>query len=235
MSYNLSGVDKLQLSPDTLAKIFQAQITTWNDPAIAADNPGATLPSTADRRSCTARTARARPPTSPSTSRPRRPPTWTLDAGDTVNWPTSTQAGNGNAGVAQIITATDGAIGYVDLSDATASKLTFASIKNKDGKFVAPTLDGATAAAGQRQGQAPTSPTTPLNASGADAYPITAADLHPRLPEADRRRRSATPLKGWINYVLTDGQALAADVDFAPLPSSLQQKAIAQLGQITIG
>ncbi len=121
VSYNLSGVSELQLSPDTLAKIFQAQITTWNDPAIAADNPGATLPSTpivvvhrSDGSGTTSNFTKYLKAAAPST--------WTLDAGDTVNWPTSTQAGNGNAGVAQIIKDTDGAIGYVDLSDAKASK-----------------------------------------------------------------------------------------------------------------
>ena len=72
VSYNLSGVDKLQLSPETLAKIFQRDIKTWNDPAIKADNPGVTLPAQARSPWCTARTARARPTTSPSTWTPRR-------------------------------------------------------------------------------------------------------------------------------------------------------------------
>jgi hypothetical protein len=114
------------------------------------------------------------------------PSTWTLDAGDTVNWPTTTQAGNGNAGVAQAITAADGAIGYVDLSDATASKLTFASIKNKDGNFVAPTLDGATAALANAEVKDNLTYSA-LNVAGADAYPITARHVHPRLRQADRR------------------------------------------------
>ena len=76
----------------------------------------------------------------------------------------------------------------------------------------------------------------PLNAAGADAYPITAADLDHRLPEAARRRQAATTLKGWLNFLLTEGQALAADVDFAPLPTSAcSSKAMAQLDKITIG
>ena len=230
VSYNLTGVDKLQLSADTLAKIFQAQITTWNDPAIAADNPGATLPSTpivvvhrSDGSGTTSNFTKYLKAAAPST--------WTLDAGDTVNWPTTTQAGNGNAGVAQAISAANGAIGYVDLSDATASKLAFASIKNKDGKFVAPTLDGATAALATAEIQSNLTYSA-LNASGADAYPITAG-TYIIVYAKQTNAGIAAALKGWINYVLTEGQSLAADANFASLPSSLQQKAIAQLSQIT--
>src|SRR6266498_1733494 len=74
------------------------------------------------------------------------PTAWKLGSGDTVAWPASTQGGDKNTGVAQIVEQADGAIGYVDLSDASELKLTFASIKNKDGQFVAPTLEGAAAA-----------------------------------------------------------------------------------------
>ena len=232
VSYKLNGVDKLQLSADTLAKIFQAEITTWNDAAIAADNPGAALPSTAI-------TVVHRSDGSGTTSnftkylKAAAPSTWKLEAGDTVNWPTSTQAGNGNAGVAQLITATDGAVGYVDLSDATASKLAFASIKNKDGQFVAPTLAGATAALSTATINANLTYSA-LDAAGAEAYPITAGTyilVYTNQPDAT----IGNALKGWINSVLTGGQALATDANFAPLPSSLQQKAIAQLDQIKIG
>ena len=135
MSYNLSGVDKLQLSADTIAKIFQGKIKKWNDAAIAADNPGVTLPDTditiVHRADASGTTSNF---TSTST-RPRRA-TWTLGSGDTVNWPPSSQAGQGNTGVAPIVKSTDGAIGYVDYSDAVASDLKFASIKNSAGKYV---------------------------------------------------------------------------------------------------
>ena len=61
---------------------------------------------------------------------------WKLKRGSTVEWPADTQAGSGNAGVTQIVKATAGAIGYIDLSDAKASGLKFASIKNKAGQYV---------------------------------------------------------------------------------------------------
>ena len=120
--YNLDGVDDLQLSADTIAKIFQRQITKWDDPAIVADNPDAKLPSTdivvAHRSDGSGTTQNFTTWLSKAA-----PSTWTLAPGSTVEWPADTQAGNGNAGVAQIVKDTKGAIGYVDLSDAKASGL----------------------------------------------------------------------------------------------------------------
>jgi len=231
VSYNLDGVTELQLSPDVLASIFQADITNWNDPKIAADNPDATLPDLAI-------TVAHRSDGSGTTSNFTKyldaaAETWTLGSGDTVEWPGNTQAGNGNNGVAQIITQSAGAVGYVDLSDAKASGLSFASVQNKDGEFVAPTLDGASAAlAGAEIKDDLTY--NPLNAAGAEAYPITAPTyllVYVNQPDA----AIGNALKGWINYLLTDGQALAADVDFAKLPTSLQEKAVAQLDEIKVG
>jgi phosphate transport system substrate-binding protein len=230
VSYNLKGVDKLQLSPDTLAKIFSRQIKTWNDPAIAADNTGVTLPATAI-------TVAHRSDGSGTTNNFTKylaaaaPTAWKLGSGDTVEWPADTQAGAKNTGVAQIITQTDGAIGYVDLSDAKASKLVFASIKNKAGTFVAPTLEGATAAlAGAEVKDDLTY--NPLNAAGADSYPITAPTYLLVKPKYDDPKK-AELVKGLVTYILGDGQALAKDVDFAGLPDSLKAKALAQLAKVS--
>ena len=228
VSYNLSGVKSLDLSAATLAKIFMGTITTWNDPAIAAENAGVTLPNTAI-------TVAVRSDGSGTTSNFSKflaaaaPEAFTITAGDTVAWPKS-QAAKGNAGVAQLVKSTNGAIGYVDLSDAIASGLTFASIGNKDGKFVQPTLEGASAAlAGAKIN--PDLTYSALNASGADAYPITAGTyiiVYSTISDAGK----AAAIRGWLNYVLTEGQTLAPEVDFAPLPTSLRDQAIAQIASI---
>ena len=136
--------------------------------------------------------------------------------------PADTQAGNGNPGVAQIVSDTEGAIGYVDLADADAAGLQHALIENKDGEFVAPTLDGATAALESAEVK-PDLTYNPLNAAGADAYPITAPHLHHRV-QVPLSADTGETVKGWINYLLTDGQDLANDVDFAALPSSLAEQ-----------
>lgn len=231
VSYNLKGVDKLQLSAETLGAIFNGTITTWNDAKIAADNPGVTLPSTkitlavrSDGSGTTSAFSKYLAKAAAST--------FTLTAGDTVQWPSSAQAGKGNPGVAQIITQTDGAIGYVDYSDAKASKLTFADIKNKDGKYVAPSLEGATAAL---EGATIGSDLfiDALDATGAEAYPITTG-TYILVTKTQKDATAATNLKGWITFLLTDAQALASDADFAPLPTKLADQALAQLDMITV-
>jgi phosphate transport system substrate-binding protein len=228
VSYNLSGVDKLQLSPDTLANIFQAKITKWNDPAIAKDNQGVSLPDTpitvahrSDGSGTTSNFTKYLTAAAPST--------WKLGSGDTVAWPSGTQGAEKNTGVAQIIKQTDGGIGYVDFSDAVETKLSLAAIKNKDGKFVAPSLEGATAAVAAAEVKDDLT-YNPLNAAGADAYPITSPTylLLKNKYDADK----ANLVKEFVRYVLTDGQPMAKDVNFASLPSGLQQKALAQLDKV---
>jgi len=232
VSFNLSGIDSVNLSASTLAKIFSAKITSWNDAAIAADNPDAMLPNTPI---VVAHRSDGSGTTSNFTNylKAAAGSDWTLDAGDTVNWPTNTQAGNGNTGVAQIVKVTNGAIGYVDLSDATASNLTFASIKNKAGNFEQPTLAAASAAVAGAEIR-PNLTYSALNTSGVDAYPITAA-TYIIVYQKQSDAAIGNALKGWLNYVLTDGQGFAEGVDFATIPSSLAQQAIAQIGQIQVG
>ncbi|TDC02449.1 phosphate ABC transporter substrate-binding protein PstS [Micromonospora fluostatini] len=229
VSYNLQGVDKLQLSADTLAKIFQAEIKTWNDPAIAADNPGVTLPATPI-------TVAHRSDGSGTTNNFTKylaaaaPNTWKLGSGDTVNWPSNTQGGEKNTGVAQIVKQADGGIGYVDLSDAKASELKFAAIKNKDGQFVEPSIEGTTSGLEGAEVAEDLS-YNPLDAAGASAYPITAPTFLLVKTSYDDPAK-AELVKGFVKYLLNDGQDLAKDIDFAPLPASLKEKALAQVDKI---
>ena len=137
VSYNLSGVSNLKLDATTLADIFQGKITSWNNSAIAALNPGVSLPSTSI-------TIAVRSDSSGTTQNfslyleTAAKGTWTLGSSSTIKWPSSARAGNGNPGVAQIIKSTPGAIGYVDYADAKASGLSFASIKNSSGNVHRP-------------------------------------------------------------------------------------------------
>ena len=234
MSYNLPGVDKLQLSGDTLAKIFSLKIKVWNDPAIATDNPGVKLPSTAI-------TVAHRSDGSGTTSNFTRyltdvdPTDWTLGSGDTVTWtslPGTTQGGTKNAGVAQIVKNTPGAIGYVDLADATGAGLKTASIKNKSGKFVAPTVEGAAAALAGAKVNADLS-YDPINAAGATAYPITSPTwIIAYTKQTDHAK--GTALKDFLQFIYTQGETLAPTVGYAALPSSVVSQATSQLDKLQI-
>jgi ABC-type phosphate transport system substrate-binding protein len=142
------------------------------------------------------------------------------------------QAAQGNAGVAQAVSQTDGAIGYVDFSDAKAANLKFASIKNSAGSFIAPSIEGASAAVAATKIN-PDLTYNPLNASGATSYPITSPTWI-IVYEKQTSGTQGSALKKFLMYTLNQGQALAAGVNFAKLPASLQQQANAQLSKLQI-
>jgi phosphate transport system substrate-binding protein len=231
MAYNLSGVSKLNLDGPVIAQIYSGKITTWNDPAIAALNSGVSLPSTKI-------TAVHRSDASGTTNNftlfltKAAPSDWTLGSGTTINWPGGL-TGNGNPGVAQAIKQTPGGIGYVDFSDAKASGLSLASIKNKDGSFVAPSLAGATAAI-QTATINPDLTYDPLFASGPNAYPITSPTWI-IIYKMQTATNTGQALKAFIAYLLGPAQTQIATQDnFAPLPPNLVTMARNQLNSIVI-
>jgi phosphate transport system substrate-binding protein len=229
LSYNLSGVSSLKLSPTTIAGIFSGKIKTWNDAAIKADNSGASLPSTAitlavrsDSSGTTANFSNFLVESAGSA--------WTLGTSSTIKWPSTARAGAGNAGVAQIVKSTPGAIGYVDYADAKASSLTFASVKNKAGNFVAPSTDSATAAA-QNATVKPDDTFSAIWAGGAQSYPITYQSFV-LVYQKQSSTSTAAGLKAYIGYLLGDGQKLLPQLNYAPLPANIDQQATAQLSKI---
>jgi phosphate transport system substrate-binding protein len=219
------------LSASTIAKIFSGTVTTWNAPAIAADNAGVTLPSTAI-------TVVHRSEGSGTTANFTKYLTlaaagdWTLGTDKTVSWGSTTVGASGNAGVAAKIKSTNGAIGYVDFSDATKSGLKVASVKNAAGTVVAPSLDGATAAMASAPVAADVT-VSPMNAPGTDAYPIT-SPTYLIVYVTQTSHDKGTALKALLEYVLSTGQSKAAALDFAKLPDALLQKAKAQVDKIVI-
>jgi phosphate transport system substrate-binding protein len=230
VSYNLPGVTKLQLSAPVIASIFQAKITKWNNSAIAADNPGVKLPSTpvtVARRSDSSGTTQNFSQFLVDASGDG----WTLGSSSTINWPATSQGGNGNSGVAQIIKSTPGAIGYVDYSDAKASGLTFASIKNKAGNYVAPSVSSAAAAASQATVK-PDLTFSAIWASGASSYPITAQSWV-LVYQTQPNTNDVKMLQAWVGYLVGAGQKLLPSLGFAALPASIDQKATAQLSKIS--
>jgi phosphate transport system substrate-binding protein len=230
LSYNLSGLSKpLQLSAPVIANIFQGNITTWNNSAIAADNPGVKLPSTPI-------TLAVRSDSSGTTQNfslflmDAAPSVWKLGSSSTISWPKSARAGNGNGGVASIVKSTPGAIGYVDYADAKASGLTFASVKNSSGSYIAPSVSSATAAASGVT-VAPNLTFHAVWSPAAAAYPITyqSWDL---VIEHQSSKNVTDMLKAYIGYLLGDGQKLLPSLNYAPLPSNIDSMAVAQLSKI---
>jgi len=229
MSYNLPGVTGLKLDAPTIANIFQGKIKTWSDPAIKALNPGVKLPSTpvslavrSDSSGTTANFSLFLQTAAPSV--------WKLGSSSTISWPSSAHAGNGNGGVAQIVKSTPGAIGYVDYADAHAAGLTYASVKNKAGNYIAPSPSAASAA-GSTVTLAPDLTFAAVWQSSPQAYPIT----YQSWVLVYQKQSSATTaklLKAYIGYLIGDGQKLLPGLGYAPLPANIDSKAKAQLSKI---
>lgn len=232
VAFHLDGVDALNLSPDTVAKIFQAQITTWNDPAIAADNPGAKLPSTpitvvhrSDGSGTTKNFTKYLTKAAPST--------WKLDAGEEVQWPAKTQGAEKSTGVTSVVKDTNGGVTYADLADAAKEDLSVAAIGNANKAFVAPTPANASAALAAATVESDLT-YDPLAVDAADAYPITS----PTWILVDAKQASAAKaaaVKAYLRYALSDGQSQAKVLLYAPLPDALREAAVKQIDQITAG
>ena len=229
VSYNLSGVSNLKLDGPVIAGLFDGSIKKWDDPKITALNPGVKLPSTtvviarrSDSSGTTANFSQFLVDAAPGV--------WKLGSSSTIAWPATSQGGNGNGGVAQIVKSTAGAVGYVDYSDAKASGLTYASVKNKDGQYVAPSVQSATTAADNAT-IAPNLTFSAIWAPGAGSYPVTYQSWV-LVYQAQSSANTAKMLQAYLGYLLGDGQKLLSSLNYAPLPASLDQKAKAQLPMI---
>jgi phosphate transport system substrate-binding protein len=235
MIYNLPDTPKLQLDSANIAGIYLGKITKWNDPAIAANNPGVTLPDLAVlvvHRSDGSGTTNAF-----TTYLDTVDQTWhsSVGKGKEVNWPTGI-GGAGNDGVATAVKQTPGAIGYVELNYATSTGLTSAYVKNADGNFVPGSTDGVTAAAAAALADFPADfrQAPIINGAGKDTYPI-ASYTYLLVYQDQTNADKGQTLVSFIHWALTDGQATEPSLGYAPLPKDVQDKALAQLHLVTTG
>ncbi len=235
ITYNLPDLKKpLQLSGEALAGIFLGKITQWRDPLLVKDNPGVSLPNTnivvAHRAEASGTTAIF------TTYLAKVSPDWNskVGKGTAVSWPVGV-GGKGSEGVTGQIRQSPGAIGYVELTYAEQNKLPVASMKNLAGKYVAPNTASTTAAIDAYRDQLIKDPRTAIvnpPATATDAYPIAGLTFL-IIPKdgADKTKRAL--LKNFIQYVITDGQAVAGTLAYAPLPDGVKQYDQQQLGQLT--
>ena len=231
VAYNAPGVKSLRFSPETLANIFLGKITKWNDPAIAADNPGIKLP---DQSIVVARRSDGSGTTFIFTDYLSKvSPEWKskVGAGTSVNWPVGL-GGKGNEGVTGIIKSTPGSLGYVELIYAHQQKLPVADIKNKEGNWVTPSLESISAAGAgvQMPDDYRVSITDP---TGKNAYPISGFTW--LLVHKDAKDKAkGTAIVNFLRWALNDGQALAKELDYAPLPKGVQEKVLKTVDTLTV-
>jgi phosphate transport system substrate-binding protein len=224
IGYNLADVPELKLPRDVYSAIFQGKITKWNDPKIAAANPGAKLPDQAitvvhrsDGSGTTAVFTKHLSAISPD---------WKTAVGDgkTVEWPkTGTFIGaKGNEGITSQLLQTAGSIGYIEYGYAKNNNVKFASLQNKAGTFVVPTDDSASKALA----------TVPLpenlrafieDPEGAESYPIVTYTWM-LVPKKVADPNKAKAIEAMVEYGLTEGQKVSSELGYVPLPQSVKEK-----------
>jgi len=230
---NVPGIEsgKLKLDGVTAADIFRGAITKWNAPAIAKLNPGVTLPDlaiTVSHRSDGSGTTFAF-----SNYLAKQSMAFKRDVGTgtTVNWPSNAVGGKGNPGVAANVQKIKGTIGYVDIADAMKNKMDFVALKNKAGNYIVPNQDAvADAAAGANfkvKGMAPDL----LDQSHKNAWPITTATYilaYEKGPDPAKQK----DVVGFFTWSLNNGQKMAEELGFVPLPPSVVKMVEAEMKNI---
>jgi phosphate transport system substrate-binding protein len=230
VSYNLPGNPKLKLDGATLAGIYLGKITKWNDPAISAQNSGVDLPAqdiVVVHRSDGSGTSYIFTDYLSSVSSE-----WKEKVGKntSVNWPVGL-GGKGNAGVTGQVKQSPGAIGYVELAYAKQNSLPYADMKNSSGAYIAPSIESVV--------EALATATIPedfrfsmVNPPGANAYPIAGATwllVYQQQKDAAKGKK----LVEFLKWAYTDGEKMAASLDYAPLPDNVQDRVLKRIAQIS--
>ncbi|MCI0707660.1 MAG: phosphate ABC transporter substrate-binding protein PstS [Ignavibacteriae bacterium] len=221
VTYNVPEIGEgLQLSQEVLAGMFLGEIAKWNDPKIAAINPGKNLPNQhiiiAHRSDGSGTTYIF------SDYLSKISKTWESKAGrgTSVNWPVGL-GGKGNEGVSGLVKQTPGAVGYVELAYAVKNNLPYASIKNKAGEFVKPTLESVTAAAAGAAKDMPADLRVSItDADGKGSYPISGFTwLLVYTNMKDKQKKDA--LVNFLKWAMGEGQSYAGELLYAPLPKEV--------------
>jgi phosphate transport system substrate-binding protein len=225
--FNLEGFGKgdLRVNGPVLAEMFMGKISKWNDPKLAALNPGKQLPDTtitivhrADGSGTTFNWTDYLSTVSKD---------WldTVGRGAAVKWPAPTSVGGkGNEGVAANVSRTKGALGYVEYAYAKKNNISVMALQNKDGKFVMPGDDTfSAAAAGADWFSVPGMGLSIVNQPGADAYPVVTASFILMYKEPADKAQSAEVLK-FFDWAFKSGKQMAAELDYVSLPDVLTKQ-----------
>jgi phosphate transport system substrate-binding protein len=230
-SYNIKGVTaELKFTPEALAGIYLNKITKWNDPAIAKANPGVKLPDTGIvvvHRSDGSGTTFVWTDYLSKVS-----PEWKSSVGSntSVSWPVGL-GGKGNEGVTGLVRQTDGSIGYVELIYALQNKVPFGVVKNASGNFIKASLESTTAAAAAAKFTPGDFRVSITNAPGKEAYPI-ASFTYLLVPTRWKDGNKGKITADFLRWMLSDGQQMVENLDYAKLPKNLVEMEEATIQKI---
>jgi len=234
IAYNLPDVEGLKLSNQNLEDIFTGVITNWNDPKLKANNPGIKFPDmdiTFVHRSDGSGTTYIF-----SDYMSKISPKWesSVGRGKSLQWPVGIGA-KGNPGVAGTISQTTGSVGYIGSEYAFAQKIPFALVENSNGFYIEPTIESISASA---KGEIPADTRIMLtNSSDPDAYPISGFTwiiLYKDQAYDGRSSQNGLATLEFLNWLIdADAQAVAKQVNYAPLPEKAVAKAKDILKSVT--
>ena len=232
VTYNLPGiVSGIRISSEALAEIYLGKITRWNDQKLAGSNPGVKLPDKpiyVIHRSDGSGTTNIFTDYLSSVSQE-----WAgkVGKGTSVEWPVGF-GGKGNEGVASLVKKTKYALGYVELAHAMQNNLYYASLKNREGVFVAPAIKSIAAAAAEALPQMPADYRLSLvNQPGKDTYPIVGFTWL-LVYEQQTDKVKGQKLAEFLTWSLHNGQKLAAPLGYAPLPENVAKMVEKTIKQI---
>jgi phosphate transport system substrate-binding protein len=234
ITYNLSGITSLKLSTPTVAGIFDGKITKWNDPAIAADNSGVTLPATPisvfyrNDSSGTTGVFTAYLKADAGTA-------WTLGSSKTITFFGGAQGAKGSAGTSAGVKQTAGGITYIETSYAKAQSLPVATVKGVGTDFVAPTTDAVSKGIAEGFSIVGTGNDLAGNMDYTKmltGYPISTVSYALACSKYKDAAKGSL-VKAYLFYAVTKGQAAADSLGYAPLPADLATKAEASITAIS--
>jgi phosphate transport system substrate-binding protein len=233
ITYNLEGMKQpLRFSPEALSDIFLGKIKKWNDPKIAADNPGVTLPTsdiTVIHRSDSSGTSAVFTDYLSKVSAEWKEK---VGAGVSPSWPTGI-GGKGNEGVTGQVKNTPNTIGYIELVYAVKNNLPVAHIKNASGNFIEPSIDAVTAAASASAASMPDDLRVSItNAAGAQAYPISSY-TYILVYKNQKDAAKGKALVDFLWWGIHDGETFGKELQYAPLPPDIVKKAETKINSVT--
>jgi phosphate transport system substrate-binding protein len=230
-AYNIPGVTgEVKFTQEALAGIFLGKISKWNDKAIAAANPDVNFP---DKDIIVVHRSDGSGTTFIFTDYLSKvSPEWKSQVGaDTsVKWPLG-MGGKGNEGVAGMIRQLPGSIGYIELIYAVQNNIPYGSVRNSTGVFLKASLEGVTAAAASAPKMPADFRVSITNAPGKDAYPISSFTWL-LIPAQSKDAAKGKILADFLNWMVTDGQAMTSALAYAPLPESVATKVKEAIKQV---
>ena len=234
IAFNLEGINSIKLTPEVMTQIFMGKITQWNNPELQKLNPEITLPDAGIK--VVHRSDGSGTTSIFSDYMSKISPEWKeqIGTGKSLNWPVGMGA-KGNPGVAGTISQTIGSIGYIGSEYAFAQKISFALLQNQSGNFIEPSLESVSAAG---NGEIPADTRVMLtNSSDPNAYPIcgfTWLILYKDQNFNNRSEAQARETLKLLNWMLLpEAQAVAKQVNYAPLPVKVVKMAQEILTTVT--